>query len=114
MLFRSFCLAVRPTRKAMATDNDTQPSEKLAETAGPPFRKSFYDFLAFLHHVWGHGIVAPHRVQFWKQLYGMWKKNPSRLKKYLIHCISGESYLLISKTIRYDVNRLLEGQHKER
>jgi radical SAM superfamily enzyme YgiQ (UPF0313 family) len=109
-----FCLAVRPTRKATATDNDTQPSEKLAETAGAPFRQSFYAYLAFLHHVWGHGIVAPHRVQFWKQLYGMWKKNPSRLKKYLIHCISGESCMLISKTIRYDVNRLLEGQHKER
>lgn len=106
-----FCLAVRPTRKAMATGDNTKAQQELAVTAPPSLKKQYHFFLAFLHHVWTHGIIAPHRGQFWKQLYGMRKHNPSRLQKYLTHCVSGEPYLQSSKTIRRDINQLLAGQN---
>lgn len=107
-----FCLAVRPTRKAIAARGNTKAQEKLADTLPPSLKEQYHSFLVFFHHVWTHGIIAPHRRQYWKQLYGMRKHNPSRLKKYLIHCVSGEPYLQIAKTIRQDISQLLAEQNK--
>ncbi len=109
-----FCLAVRPTRKAMAARSGTPPKETPAGMTSPPLKKQFSELLIFLHHVWIHGILAKYRVQFWKQLNGMWKQNPSRLRKYIIHCISGDSHLQMSKTARHSIHCLLAEHERER
>ncbi len=89
-----FCLAVRPTRQATARKKGKQNSKELPKTTSPPFTHQLYDIKLFLLHVWTYGVLSPIRSQFWKQLFGMYKHNPSRLPKYVIHCIQGHEMLL--------------------
>ena len=108
-----FCLAVRPTRKATAAANGTLAMDKTPPTLPPTLKKQIEDIISFLIFSWSHGVVAPYRVQYWKQLYGMKKRNPSRLKKYIIHCVEGESQMALGKTIRQDVKVLMETYNKQ-
>ncbi len=96
----NYCLAVRPTRRAIAAqdgqqipDNQPQSSEKSVS------HKILFLTVVFVH-IWRLGILSSHRVQFWKQLRGMKKRNPSRLLKYFIHCVHGENLITIRKTMR--------------
>ena len=89
-----FCLAVRPTRQATAGGKEKRSVEKLPKINSLPFLHQLYDIKLFLLHIWTYGVVSPIRSQFWKQLFGMYKHNPSRLPKYVIHCIQGHEMLL--------------------
>jgi radical SAM superfamily enzyme YgiQ (UPF0313 family) len=107
-----YCLDIRPTRKALAAKNGRKP--RTVNPAAPrelPIRK-YRDIVVLLCHVWIHGIISSHKIQFWKQLYGMWKYNPSRLRKYIIHCVCGESHIRMSTTIRGTITNLLTEQRK--
>ena len=50
--------------------------------------------------VWRQGIKPPYRGQFWRQLYGVWQQNPSRLIRYLTVCAYGEDLFLFRKKFR--------------
>lgn len=106
-----YCLAIRPTRRALAAEKNDPSASEPAFTRNIPITRYFRDMLVFLHHVWIHGIVSSHKLQFWKQLYGIRKHNPSRLRKYIGHCICGESHLQMSATIRQTINDL-QAEHK--
>jgi radical SAM superfamily enzyme YgiQ (UPF0313 family) len=75
-------LAMRPTRSAQAAKHD-----KTLPAAGPPNRKSRSDILKDIRRfsilAWSQGVKGSCRGQFWRQLYGVWKKNPSRMIRYL-------------------------------
>jgi len=109
-----FCLAIRPTRKATAVSTGDIPKEPFAGTTKLPLKAQAGELFTFLHHLWKHGVLAPYRVQFWKQLNGMRKQNPSRLKKYIVHCIAGDSHMEISKTVRHSITCLLNEHNKKR
>lgn len=73
---------MRPTRAAMAKDRGT-PLPK-----GPPPAKQhlidkLYSLHALLRICWRRGVLPPYRGQFWRQLLGIRRQNPSRLIKYL-------------------------------
>jgi radical SAM superfamily enzyme YgiQ (UPF0313 family) len=82
-------LGMRPTRSALAAAKG-----KTLPPAGPPHQESFGDVLKdirrFLRLSWSQGVKSSCRRQFWQQLYGVWKKNPSRLVRYLKICAYGE------------------------
>jgi len=84
-------LAMRPTRSALAARNG-----KTLPPAGPPHQKSRRDYLndirRFLRLAWGQGVKSAGRGQFWRQLYGVWRHNPSRLIRYLRICAYGEDF----------------------
>ena len=48
------------------------------------------DLGPLLHILWKQGVVSRCRVQFWRQLFMMMRRNPSRLKLYLTACVMGE------------------------
>ena len=108
----TFCLNVRPTRKATATANGTLAEDTTPPSTSAPLRRQVEDIIRFFVFSWRHGIVAPYRSQYWKQLYGMKKQNPSRLKKYIVHCIKGDSLMMLSKTMRKDMEILLDNRKK--
>jgi radical SAM superfamily enzyme YgiQ (UPF0313 family) len=75
-------LAMRPTRSAQAArEGRTLPP------AGTTHRKSRGDVLndirRFTILAWSQGVKGSCRGQFWRQLYSVWKKNPSRMVRYL-------------------------------
>jgi radical SAM superfamily enzyme YgiQ (UPF0313 family) len=82
-------LAMRPTRSALAAK-----AGKNSVPAGPPHQKStsdvFNDIRRFLRLSWRMGAQSSSRLQFWRQLYGIWQRNPSRLVRYLRICAWGE------------------------
>jgi radical SAM superfamily enzyme YgiQ (UPF0313 family) len=84
-------LAMRPTRSAMAAK-----AGKTLPPAGPFLQKSQTDIqndiLRFLRLAWSQGVKSSCRGQFWRQLYGVWQHNPSRLIRYLRTCAFGEDF----------------------
>ena len=48
---------------------------------------------------WRQGVKSPHRHQFWRQFYGVWKQNPSRLIRYLRTCAYGEDLFLFREAL---------------
>ncbi len=94
-----FCLAVRPTRRTIALEKGQQTAEKHLQAAPIPLKNQLADLRVLVHHVWTYGVISPIRVQFWKQLFGMYKHNPSRLRKYIVHCIQGHEMIFLRDVV---------------
>lgn len=58
--------------------------------------------------LWRQGIRPSYRLQFWTQLIGMWKQNPSRLIDYLTACIMGEDLFFLRKIVREKITALMQ------
>jgi len=91
-------LAMRPTRSAMAAKNG-----KSLPAAGPARQKTPTNYLndlrRFLRLSWSQGVKSSCRGQFWRQLYGIWQQNPSRLLRYIRLCAWGEDFFLFRKAM---------------
>lgn len=77
-----YFLAMRPTRSSLAR------SRGEAQTNGKPAsRRPLAERLAkvfrYLPFIWRQGVKAPYRLQFWRQIMGIRRQNPSRIHKYL-------------------------------
>lgn len=83
----NFFLAMRPTRNFLATGETSAP----ASEERPSLQSSLKEFRAFLKLAWWQGVLPPYRWQFWRQLIGLIRKNPTRVKKYLVSCATGEN-----------------------
>lgn len=90
-------LAMRPTRAAAAGKNRGQKYGK--QKGRLPLRGKFKDLITLLKLVWRQGIVADFRWQFWRQLVGIYRHNPSRLQRYLEKCGWGENLFEIRKRL---------------
>lgn len=87
--FRSL-LAMRPTRRTLARQRSEEVPPLVNKNPASLWSRR-YDFATLLRLIWSQGIVANCRVQFWRQLLQMNRRNSSRLKKYLITLTMGES-----------------------
>ncbi|MFC1896366.1 B12-binding domain-containing radical SAM protein [Thermodesulfobacteriota bacterium] len=94
-----YILSMRPTRAALAAQRGQRPPKTSQSRSKPPLKTRLRDVRVFLHLVWRHGVRAPHREQFWKQLVGVARKNPSRLIKYLNVCAIGENMFRYRETV---------------
>jgi radical SAM superfamily enzyme YgiQ (UPF0313 family) len=96
-------LAMRPTRAA-ATGKP--PGRGQGNRKGRlPRRPRRQDLTALLKLVWRQGIVTGYRGQFWRQLVGVYRQNPSRLNKYLVQCGMGENLFRIRESLLARANR---------
>jgi radical SAM superfamily enzyme YgiQ (UPF0313 family) len=105
--YRHF-LAMRPTRAAAGrpkTPGHGNPKNRL------PVHARGEDLLALLKLFWRQGIVADYRQQFWRQLVGVCRQNPSRLTKYLIQCAMGENLFAIRESLLARAGRSGAGQN---
>ena len=82
-------LAMRPTRAATAGKNQGPKSGH--QKAPVLLHGKFVDLMSLLKLIWRQGVVAGYRRQFWRQLVGVYRQNPSRLQKYLEKCGMGEN-----------------------
>ena len=88
----NYILGMRPTRSFMAGQNHEPLPEPIRRVDSKrDIRSAYRDLRGALILFWRQGIKAPYRGQFWKQLYFIWRRNPSRLKKYLMLCAMGEN-----------------------
>ncbi len=101
-LARTYCyyLKMRPTRRALARQRGEKPAESHRphnpEPARAPLSKVI---LLLIKLIWRQGIRPPNRWQFWRQLGGICRRNPSRLDVYLTCCAFGENLFPIRRAI---------------
>ncbi|MDD5203939.1 MAG: B12-binding domain-containing radical SAM protein [Desulfobacterales bacterium] len=92
-----YYLRMRPTRKAMAPRKGKRCTE--SKERRNPVGQGLLDLRGFLFLVWRQGMAGSARVQFWTQILGMIRGNPSRLKQYLISCAFGEEMFRIRRIL---------------
>jgi radical SAM superfamily enzyme YgiQ (UPF0313 family) len=97
-----YILAMRPTRAASPGNNGPGSRPPKARL---PRRQQLQDLAALLRLVWRQGIVAYYRWQFWRQLVGIYRHNPSRLHKYLERCAMGENLFRVRESLLAKVSR---------
>jgi radical SAM superfamily enzyme YgiQ (UPF0313 family) len=102
-----YYLDMRPTRSALAKAGGERPPDEGIQADCTTPRSRFYEISALIIFVWWQGIRSKHRRQFWKQLAGMWKRNPTRLRRYLSACATGEDLFDMRKTVRRNVAEIL-------
>jgi radical SAM superfamily enzyme YgiQ (UPF0313 family) len=87
-----YYLAMRPTRAALARQAGKEPPPSRSTTPPPSgHRTNWNDCVAFFQLIWRQGIQPSHRGQFWRQFWGIYRRNPSRLTDYLLACGLGEN-----------------------
>jgi radical SAM superfamily enzyme YgiQ (UPF0313 family) len=101
-----YILAMRPTRAAGPGHNGpgTRPPK-----ARLPLRHQLQELAALVRLLWRQGVVADYRGQFWRQLVGVYRHNPSRLHKYLEKCGMGENFFLVRESLLAKVSRSQSG-----
>jgi radical SAM superfamily enzyme YgiQ (UPF0313 family) len=93
-----YFLTMRPTRPALARRNGgTQKSLKKQKSRYE--QSTLTDLAVLLKLIWGHGVVAGYRRQFWKQLVGIYRQNPSRLLRYLQCVAMGENMFRLREEV---------------
>lgn len=93
-----YYLNMRPTRAAIAAKKGKTVSR--VPRARPPLRDIWNDLRALLLIVWWQGIRPRYRLRFWRQLIGIWRQNPSRIKDYVVYCAMGENFFRIRETLK--------------
>ena len=91
----------RPTRAAAGNTQSPEHGSQKVQTSH--LRRE--DLLALLKLCWRQGVVAGYRGQFWRQLIGVFRQNPSRITKYLNQCAVGENLFQIRETLLARVGR---------
>ena len=91
-----YFLAMRPTRAAAGKSKGRGDGN---QTGRLPLWARRNDLFTLLKLVWRQGIVAGYRLQFWRQLVGIYRKNPTRLTKYLVKCGAGEDLFKIRASL---------------
>jgi len=90
-------LAMRPTRAALGARAAKSPA--LHITGKPNGKKTLWSqrrkLGSLLKLLWWQGVVPEYRGQFWWQLLGVYRHNPSRLQRYLALCGMGENLFQI-------------------
>jgi radical SAM superfamily enzyme YgiQ (UPF0313 family) len=85
-----YFLAMRPTRLALARQKgEIVPSLAPIEPVDSS-KKMIEEPSGTAKFFWRQGVYSRNRFQFWRQLLGMYRKNPSRVISYLLICSLGE------------------------
>jgi radical SAM superfamily enzyme YgiQ (UPF0313 family) len=99
-----YFLTMRPTRHALGQENG--PGAPLTKSKEKPNLRAYLsDTISFFRLSWRHGVQARYRLQYWRQLLGIWRNNPSRLVKYLSVCVLGENMISLGETVRTRVTQ---------
>lgn len=86
-------LTMRPTRKALGLETEENP-QPMEEKDLPAKKNGAWGLAAICKFLWRQGVRADFRGQFWRQLVEVYRRNPSRLKRYLLLCAAGENMYL--------------------
>jgi hypothetical protein len=81
-----YYLAMRPARRdpKRASGDDQIPRQKIS------WRYILNQARSLGKILWWQGIRPPYRLQYWTQMIGMLRQNPSRFLQYFVTCVEGE------------------------
>ena len=95
-----YYLAMRPARRAQAVaTGGSLPTDRLPDQ-GLTWRRILIEIKSFFKILWWQGLRPSYRRQFWTQLLGMWRQNPTRFRQYFVTCVEGEDLFDLRKIVR--------------
>jgi radical SAM superfamily enzyme YgiQ (UPF0313 family) len=98
-----YYLNMRPQRSASGLETENAPHEGGASLI-ERFRAALSKIRSFVHLIGWYGFRPGIAGQFWGQLLGMRRKNPSRVVAYLNACALGVSMIRLRSDIRSGVH----------
>jgi radical SAM superfamily enzyme YgiQ (UPF0313 family) len=108
-----YYLAMRPVRRdpERTAGDPRRPAD--VPRRGMTWRQGLNQIRALGKILWWQGIRPPYRSQFWTQLIGMWRQNPSRLVQYFVTCAEGEDFFDMRKMVREKVTAIIKERQIE-
>jgi radical SAM superfamily enzyme YgiQ (UPF0313 family) len=102
-----YCLDMPPTRREMrGVTEPSQPQGGFPES-GRTWRRKVTEVQRLCKILWWLGVRESFRRQFWTQLIGMWRRNPTRLFMYLRTCALGVDLFDMRRIVRKKVTAML-------
>lgn len=93
-------LTLRPTRQTLSERSGKPASSAIPKKKLPlPLRTRLKDIRIFISILWMHAVLGPCRRQFVRQLLAIWRKNRSRMHRYLTAVAFFEDYSRIAHYI---------------
>jgi radical SAM superfamily enzyme YgiQ (UPF0313 family) len=92
-----YYLSMRPTRAASGIRETYELDE--SEKKDRHFPQVLGDILSFTRLSLRQGLLYSCRRQYWRQIFGILKHNPSRFVPYIVRCVMGEDMFRIRKAL---------------
>jgi hypothetical protein len=108
-----YYLAMRPTRGPLRIAPGPPRPDDRAPEPGMTWRNQLKELQAFGRILWSQGIRPPYRRQFWTQLIGMLRRNPSRFIDYIVTCAMGEDLIDLRTVVRDKVTAMIKERDME-
>lgn len=93
-----YFLEMRPTRAALARARG-ETIRAQSPHYRPPLREKLRDLKLLIQLCWREGVRPRYRFQFWRQLWGIYRNNPSRIIRYLNGCGLGENLFRLRELV---------------
>jgi radical SAM superfamily enzyme YgiQ (UPF0313 family) len=112
-------LAMRPARRVQAAAPTAPLPQDRVTDQGMSWRRIVVEIKAFFKIIWWQGVRPSCRRQFWTQMIGMLRHNPTRFVEYIVTCAMGEDLFNMRRVVREKATaiikeRKLEGLAKRR
>lgn len=90
-------LNMRPTRAALG--EATPPTAPRQAAAGGNPTDTLLQLRLLGKIIWRFGLASRGRLEFWKALWTVWRRNPSRIKRFLTLLVIGDDVLCFTEVI---------------
>jgi radical SAM superfamily enzyme YgiQ (UPF0313 family) len=108
-----YYLAMPPTHRSQrGAAGPAGPGGRFLES-GMTLHSQLKELQAFGKILWTLGVRSSYRRQFWTQLIGMLRQNPSRFIDYVVTCAMGEDLYHLRKVVRQKVAAIIKGRDLE-
>ena len=94
-----YYLSMRPTRAAMGIQS-AYPVAVANSNTKQLYKESLQNIFAFIRLCWRQGVKYDCRGQYWRQLLGISRKNPSQFVNYIARLIMGEDMFRLRESLR--------------
>jgi radical SAM superfamily enzyme YgiQ (UPF0313 family) len=95
-----YYLAMRPARRPPATPAEGPAPKDRIFDKGMTWRRKFIELKALVKIIWWQGVRTSYRRQFWTQMIGMLRHNPTRFVEYIVTCAMGEDLFNMRRIVR--------------
>lgn len=101
-------LAMSPVHQTNLDVAESSLPRKHVSNQGITWRSKLTGITALFRILWWQGVQASYRRQFWTQLIGILRENPTRFKMYLRTCASGLDLIPMRSMVRERIRAIMK------
>ncbi len=106
-------LAMRPARRVQAAAPGAPLPQDRVSDQGMSWRRIVVEIKAFFKILWWQGVRPSCRRQFWTQMIGMLRHNPTRFVEYIVTCAMGEDLFNMRRVVREKATAIIKERKLE-